>query len=55
MPREKNEVERKTQERESEQKKRREEEKLDEELKQTFPASDPLSNSRLGSDKKVEK
>lgn len=37
-------------EKESEQKKKREEEKLDEELKQTFPASDPLSYSKPGSD-----
>ncbi|MEX0646562.1 MAG: hypothetical protein WEA56_00790 [Balneolaceae bacterium] len=38
---------------ESEQKKR-EDEELDEELKQTFPASDPLSYSRPESDKKTE-
>jgi len=37
-------------EKESEEKKKREEEKLDEELKQTFPASDPLPNSKPGSD-----
>ncbi|MEX2574300.1 MAG: hypothetical protein WD317_08385 [Balneolaceae bacterium] len=54
MHKDKNQEEQETKEKESEQKKKREDEKLDEELKQTFPASDPLSYSNRVVIKRME-
>lgn len=50
MQTEKKQEESENKKKEAEEKKKRQEEKLDEDLRQTFPASDPLTHSKTGID-----